>query len=422
MTRTLTLKELKESIADPLQEGRLCVEMRELAQSAWMRLLHRQLKLETVGQPIPRAVEATKAILTLLLDGVDLNNVGDPGHGLGHWGRDYIHSLYLAHDPELEPKYVLPCVLGGTLHDLGSLYLDRYADKNRAFRHAEAGALLIRAAALESGFLNRDEADLVAYVIAAHTHYLKSSDVTCADTETRRVYPYRDVEEVETNPHDRNQFDLEPMLEIWLPRWVDRLDCSGPCLVARHFMTLAKDHEDFGQQGFYKVSFAEHMRPLLRSKEEITKSGGGQTMLEHLRMFADSQTNDSPYGKYDRGRMVQLRDAYRASLKHIIDQVAHPTDVNVDRIMIAWMRFLSQTVEPTLKPETARALEENFRHLDTGAQRAWACGFRATMAEFQVWGDRVQTFLETLPDAYDRFPGLEFGLSTLIIDDSLTHY
>ncbi|MCK9360776.1 hypothetical protein M0Q28_00920 [Patescibacteria group bacterium] len=406
--RTLTLNRLKGLVADPKAEGELYEEMQALRSRFTPTLAATAQTRLGREDAIARAMDALKAIQHLILDGKDVRD-GDAGHGLGHWSRDCIHSLYLAHDPFLDPGLVLPGILGGTLHDIGTLFLDRYADKSRAFRHAEAAALLVRAAGLESGVITEPEADLVAWAIAAHTHYLRPSVVECVDGVTREVHPYPDTH------------DGQPIHAVWLPRWTDRLDCSGPCMVGRHYLTLAKDHEDFGAHGFYTAKFGEVMQPLLRSDEEIKAAGGKQTMLEHMRMFARSQSNESPYGKYDRGRMVHQRDTYKASLEYIIAQVARPTDVNLERITKAWTKFL-RTIEPTLKPETAQTLESNFRQLDVGSQRAWACGFRTAMTEYLVWGDRISEFLQSIPDAYDEFPGLPGGLLGLTADDSLMEY
>lgn len=393
--RNLTLKELKEAVRDPKREGELHDQMLLLRERFSPSLLER-LPVKDRDVAIRDAYKAMKTILVPIIG--DDQPDGDPGHGRGHWARDYIHALMLSYDPELDTRVILPCLLGGTLHDIGTLFLDRYMDKNRAVRHAEAAALLVHAAALESGALTSDEADLVAYAIAAHTQYLKPSEVKCADGETRTVTPYRDTAE-----------DGRPLLEIWMSRWVDRLDCSGPFELGRHYLTLHKDHEDLGHDGFYTVSFAEQMQPLLRTPEEIKASGKPQTMLEHMRMFASSQSNDSPYGKHDRGLMVKLRNTYRESLEHIIYQAANPSYVISDKVETAWTQFLGQWVEPTpAGKKAAESLSRAFRKLEPDVQRAWACGFRACMNEHCAWADRIRSFfvLQEVPTEYLHLPSI----------------
>lgn len=385
---TYTLQELKKHIADPAWEGRLYHEMAIVRSdmSETLFQLGDTHRAEDQAQVTARAVAATKAILGLILDGKDVR-AGDPGHGVGHWTRDYMHSLYLTQDPRPYPWITLAGIIGGTLHDIGTLFLDRYADRGRAFRHAEAAALMVRAAGLECGLLDAWECELVAYAIAAHTHYPQSSVVICADGVARKVTPYEDV---------RNG---RPDMTVWLTRWADRLDCSGPCMVGRHYLVQAKDHEDFDGKGFYKATFAEQMR-----------TDGVKTFLAHMRMFASSQTNESPYGKWDAGVMVPIRDAYRASLERIIESVEKPKDVDVDAVLRTWSFFLGTRIEPTVDMETLTKLETNFRTLDPDTQRAWANGFHTTMFEYIEWAERMRTFLKTVPEEYRSFPGLSSGL------------
>jgi len=44
-------------------------------------------------------------------------------------------------------------------------------------------------------------------------------------------------------------------------------------------------------------------------------------MIEFLKYFADSQTNDTPYGKHDFGEMSVLRDLYLLRMRRIIAAV-----------------------------------------------------------------------------------------------------
>lgn len=392
----LSLEVLAQLVTDPKEEGRLYDEMLAVRERYFR--IGVPFRFDTSQEAIAWSHRALEVILPAVLRHRDAA-AGDPGHGSGHWCRDYIHSLRLAHDPQLEPRYIPACILGGTLHDIGTLFLDRYADKNRAFRHAEAGALIVRAAALESGAMNPDQADLIAYVIAAHTHYLRPSEVTCADGVTRTVKPYYDED-----------FELVPnpaRLEVWLPRWADRLDCSGPCMVGRHYLTLAKDHEDFNGDGFYKVSFAEAMRPLLRTPEEIKAAGGKLTMLEHMRMFANSQTNESPYGRFDRGVMVKIRDRYRLMLECIIEKVVRPVERNEGEVLGAWTSFLGTRIEPSQAGwQAALTLRRNFDTLDADTRRAWTSGFWWTMQLYAAWYESTSWFLFRKPTELFRLPGV----------------
>ncbi|MBI4138830.1 hypothetical protein HY479_01630 [Candidatus Uhrbacteria bacterium] len=343
---------------------------------------------------IDRGTRAIGVILANILPHRDAFS-GEAGHGSGHWCRDFAHALRLVHDPEIPVSAIVPALVSGTLHDIGTLFFDRYADRTRAVRHAEAGALVARAALRQSNVLTPEEADATAYAMAAHTNYLKSEDVRCADGVTRTVHPYIDTA------------DGSPLLPVWMTRWADRLDCNGPCFPARHYLSLHRDHHDFGSDGFYSVSFADHMVPSLRGTDEIRAAGGKRTFLEHLQMFAESQADDSPYGRFDRGVMRVLRDEYRASLEHIIDRVVQPTDVNPVRTMKAWTLFLGSAIEPSpIGRMAAQDLSLSFHVLDPDVQRAWACGFRTAMSEYLVWSDRMLTFLDKQPAEHLRIPGL----------------
>lgn len=382
-----TVAGLAAALKDPAQEGMMYDQIQGIRNRLHVPMADHHMTRE-------RAIRHSVGILGKIIPFISKHVVdmqGDPGHGQGHLQRDYLHALLLAHDESLPIEYVFPTMIAGTLHDIGTLFVYRYDDKKRAVRHAEVGALIVRAAAIETGVMQPADADLAAYCIAAHTHYLKADQVECLDGKVRGIAPYPDMD------------GDSPRLEVWLPRWIDRLDCSGPCMVGRHYLTLQHDHEDFGgEHGFYKVSFAEHMRPLFRTPEEIKAAGGKQAMTEHLRMFADSQTNESPYGKHDRGLMIDLRDSYRTMLDRILAEVANPTlDVDVKKISLAWQLFLGLNIEPSEKGRAAASsLASAFEKLDHDVQTAWANGFATTMREYSFWSSQMYTFLETLSPEY----------------------
>lgn len=385
---------LIDEVDRPESEGRLFDEIKSLRSS--IRLVshaNRNINTESRGEAIERAIGVVSVILPLILKNRDPKK-GEAGHGPGHWCRDFIHALYLAHDPEIPVSDVLPGIIGGMLHDIGTLFVDRYADRPRALRHAEVGALLVRSAALQTKALNEEEADLVAYSIAAHTHVQRATEVVCRDGVMRIVSPYGDM------------YDNHPLLPIWLTRWADRLDCSGPLFPARHYLTLHRDHEDWGKDGFYRITFAEHLRTALRTPKEI-EEGSPQTMLEHLIMFANSQHDSSVYGRHDRGLMKLKRDEYRLSLEYIIKRIRQPKAIDVDRIVSAWTLFLQTNVEPTeLGALSARELEAAFTKLEPDLKCAWANGFRSIMAEYHSWSDRLLCFLDGLPQSHLSIPGL----------------
>jgi hypothetical protein len=399
MGKVKGLVDLVSAATDPLQEGRLLGEVQQLRG----RFLNAAAARSNSKPPTSRMAEmdrAQAAIVFALKVTSHLRDplAGDAGHGPGHMARDYVHALRLALDDQVSVTDVVSGIIGGALHDLGTSFVDRYDDRNRALRHAEVSALVVQAAFARSGILMEPEIDQVAYGIAAHTNFLKAQTVTCRDGEERTVEPYIDT------------VDGSPIISVWLPRWADRLDCNGPCFVARHYLTLCRDHFDYSQDGFYQVTYAGHLQTAVPEGYP-----GPCTMVDHLQRFASSQTNDSPYGRHDFGVMVQLRDAYKASLEHIIQQVRQPTDVNVERIHRAWTGFLGATIEPSPTGKlAAHDLALAFNTLEPAVQNAWACGFRATMSEYLVWADRNLAFLSRLPGKFLQVPGLCTDIRELI--------
>src|SRR3989339_608091 len=156
---------------------------------------------------------------------------------------DYGKILFLRNSVEKSPLCLLKEVsiknkedaIGRALriiHDICCILIHRYDEKNRAVRHAEIGALLIQDI-LDNLNVNDSEKKLIAYAIAAHTHYINTEKIECRDGVKRTRYSYVDM------------VNQKPFELVYFPRWVDRLDCNGPAFVARHYLTLVKNHEDF---------------------------------------------------------------------------------------------------------------------------------------------------------------------------------
>lgn len=130
-------------------------------------------------------------------------------------------------------------------------------------------------------------------------------------------------------------------------------------------------------------------------------------MLEHLRMFALSQNNQSPYGKHDSGLMVVIRDEYRVMLERIIQQVANPECVDEKYWLQAWTRFLAMNVEPSILGEkTAKELELNFSMLPVQTRMAWISGFSMAMNEYKSWSEHALNFMRSQPSKFVQLPGV----------------
>ncbi|MBS3086399.1 hypothetical protein J4422_01745 [Candidatus Pacearchaeota archaeon] len=383
-------------------EGKNWQDIQEIRGSFTPKLLE-DIRATSKEDAIERATDVIQRTLTSFRDnGYSFANV-EPGHGIGHLVRDYMNSYILFSGLEADPKHLFLGFVGGSLHDLGCAVVPRYDESKRAVRHAEAGSLLVKSLLENETELNDAEKTSIAYVIAAHTHYRGEDPVKCQDGETRIVKPYQELDETG-----------HPIWPVWFTRWVDRLDCNGPAFVGRHYLTLGEKHEDYDGVVHFDVDFSHHMKPLLRPfKEQVDESGKrNQTMSEHMKMFADSQNNESPYGKHDYGFMVKLRDRSRERLYRIVNSTQLPPQFSVEReseIRRAWASFLSENVEPSrLGRQTALTLDGMFSGLEEGTRHAWCNGFLSIMQEYIPYSlDRLKLLeKETLNDAYFHLPGI----------------
>lgn len=353
-----------------------------------------EINVNTTEEAIERGVELISLFHERIASlGISLEEI-EPGHGIGHITRDRLNAIILARELDADPRDIFVGIVAGAIHDIGVTLVERYAESKRVIRHAEAGAILLYYALSDPIFYrktNRAERILISYAVVAHTHYLKAMDVNCEDNIVRRIEPYTDIYP-----------DGSPILAVWFARWIDRLDINGPGFVGRHFLTLLMAHLDFDGKNFYSVTFANHMRPILRSEEEIKAQGGARTMLEHLYMFASTQNNASPYGKHDFGAMIVMRDAQTKRLKRIINAVLQNErkfdQAQKEKILTAWTAFLYSNIEPTQKAsQTAINLKYEFEKLDENTQNAWLNGFIATMEEYAEWSEWILEKIKTFP-------------------------
>lgn len=374
--------------------------------AAWQRMqeirqafspeLFDHVVVDSPSQAYIDAVSATHSALQLMEDiGVDFNKL-DPGHGIGHLVRDYVNARIMLRKLDVNPAHLFVGFLGGVMHDLGCALVPRYDDNKRAVGHAEAGALLFDHIADEL-FLNKEEIILTAYAIAAHTNYLKPNKITCRDGVERTREPYQDTDA-----------EGKPIYGVWITRWVDRLDCNGPTFVGRHYLTLAEKHADFDGKKFYETSFGQAMNPVVRTPEQITAAGGNKTMLEHMKMFADSQNNSSVYGKHDFGEMVDIRDEHKEQLNRIITSGLEGKTYGPQEegaIVDSWTLFLKRNIEPTQPGiKAADTLRTMFVQLPPEYRQHWCHAFVQTMQEYRTWAQRKLTALEEIGEY--KLPGI----------------
>lgn len=330
----------------------------------------------------------------------------DPGHGVGHWARDYVNALRLFSRLKVTPEETFIGLVAGSVHDLGCSLIYRYDEDGRVVRHAEVGALLLGFLfELDSFGLNQAEQRLIQYSVAAHTHYLAAKEVKDAQGGViGKIEPYVDMVEG------------KPFYPVWLPRWVDRLDTNGPAYLGRHYLTLVNPHKEFDGKSAYDVDFAKAMRPLLRTKEERGKDP--MTMAEHVRMYAESQNNESPYGKHDFGAMVELRDAYKERLLRVISSLRSTRPFALERVtevLERWTGHLCVNNEPSLiGVEAAARLKVMFKALPEETQCAWAKTFDLCLSEYALWSYDAIRFMETIPIRFRHLPGVHDNLQSML--------
>lgn len=360
------------------QEGLAFVaneNVRGLVEESYTELFN-NVEIESVDEAAKKALLVVNKILQTMSAIINIDTI-DTAHGIGHLSRDYLHALLLSKEA-MDPRHLYVGMVAGILHDvLGCSIVDRYDDKHRAVKHAEAGALLWSRLSSEIG-INPIEGSLVYYGIAAHTHALRETKVICGDGIERALVPYTDQDE------------SGPRLMFWLPRHIDRLDANGPCFIGRHYLTLARDHSDLDHGGgYYKVHFEAHMRPLLRSEDEIKADPEGRTLREHLTMYANSQNDTSPYGKYDGEVMRRLRDDYKNRLLRIIDSFddscSWSSAVN-EKTLERWNNWLSTRIEPSASGVAAVAtLKDRFEALPQETKKPWFNAMATALREYEEW-------------------------------------
>jgi hypothetical protein len=322
------------------------------------------------------------------LEGVLEPAQAEPGHGKGHLFRDYLHALILSEDQELDPKQVMVGLVDGTLHDLGCSIIDRYTESKRVVRHAEAGALFFWEIANSIG-LKEEIALAIFYGIAAHTHYLSPQSIECADGITRVTSPYLDV--------DQNG---KPLTAVHYARWVDRLDCLGPCYLMRHYLTMANNHEDYDNGSFYTVNFEDHMRVLLRDQEEAKTDPKGITLLEHF-AIRNNQSPDSPYEKNDGKLMIELREKLKERGQRIISSFVDHKKCGIcktiglienrELLINDFHQVLFSRIEPSPAGEKAAdSLMKKFMELSGGDDElAWLNAIKTILTEYHSWHQEI---------------------------------
>lgn len=325
-----------------------------------------------------------------------------PSHGIGHAIRDYLHALILASE-DADPKEAYVRIMAGTLHDiLGCSLMERFEEGGRSLRHAEASALLFWWLSRKVG-MGEKEALPIYYALAAHTNYLKGMEIADGEGGIRKIEPYK-----------KYYMDGSPIYFLHAVQEVDRLDFASPCGFLRYYLSIAEligKESYYGPMGkFFPVSFSEHMRPLLRTAEEIARDVTGATTRELLFSVADTQIGNSPYSCGDGAGMIRFRDSYCESFLRILEDFDVPVRLSVQErgaLFSELNGLIVQRIEPTEETQkTFEELREMFYALPPETQAAWFSVFKSAMREYEIWRENFQKEIADIPEDMLSLPVL----------------
>lgn len=302
-------------------------------------------------------------------------------HDLGHMVYDTKTAILLMSDPITKslitiPDLIIGCV-GGSKHDelglilntnkefckktLGFTPVTRYKEANKILGHAEASAIfageLLRDISLKSfGVDDITEQYIklgIQYGIAAHTNYKKRT------VGKYVLEPYLDL-----------WSDRAPIWFVMIVRYCDRADLTGPHYAFRHFSTLwAKIHKHLTT-----VKDVRQFRNISMGESMIV--GGGEndvTMEKHVMMFRDSQSNQSPYGKYDLpGVMIDYREYQKQRITRVLSMLYEKTGKILTR-----QELFDTIKEASLSDEDEKinTLVKKFFNLPTKNRIPWLKAF-----------------------------------------------
>jgi hypothetical protein len=337
----------------------------------------------------------------LLEEFVDFINELPAGHGRGHLYRDVVGITSLLHDPSLcsyDSVEVLVGILGGMFHDIGNSVVERYAERRNYSGHAEVGAYLfgVKASHLIPPHLLR----LIQFVIAAHTHYLQDFVVVKKGKAFTRVV-YEDV------IIDGNK------IAVHLARQSDRMDMQGIPGVIRHSMTKASPTQDFSEDGFQEIhgdamkDFRHQFTPVIRTREYRLRLRNPEerstNVLEHLKMYADSNVGESPYSMHDSNYVKDLIMNEGALQQYIF--IAQ--DISVTRKLSkmerdeVFRRFfaLCKLFEPAKEIDALLKLfDKKFKVLQEDHQNHWANALELMTSQlYHDWYSRKERQIMSVP-------------------------
>jgi len=131
-------------------------------------------------------------------------------------------------------------------------------------------------------------------------------------------------------------------------------------------------------------------------------------MREHLMMYMKSQTNDSPYGRFDHGKMVDIREAYRERVFRIIESFDSPISLSADEekeLIVEWGKWLSEKIEPSEATEKGLVVLRNrFSTLPQETKEAWFSAMKTTLKEYEEWAQEMREAISELSEEELELP------------------
>ena len=245
------------------------------------------------------------------------------GHGVSHLYQDILAAIVFATDKVFKQwigwKFISAAdlwagLVSGILHDIGNSVVARYKDWERRNGHAEIGAWLVFY--LLEGHLSEEMRYLIAYNIAAHTHYTQTEDkeLVWGGTYKRPIYWYEDI--------DVFKEGLFVGIGVIITRAIDRLGTRGYVLMARHLLAAADSVQSgvvgidlSGKGQAYQVD-REALRVHILTTAEMVDIGRPKpvpTVWQHILNLSagDLNRNEWPYGKNDLVLGETLQDLLR---------------------------------------------------------------------------------------------------------------
>lgn len=290
-----------------------------------------------------------------------------PGHDKGHFSRDLLTSIVL-HD-SLKDKVAFKSesaagLLAGAFHDIGTSIIPRYQDNKYGAGHGETGAYLFWQ--ISEGLISENTRKLVAYSIAAHTHYLKPIEAQIPQGYKKDKY----WDETWTDENGK-LVGVAPQMT----RRSDRTDTNGITLIFRHINSRMDSIEEGGQDlsggewvNINHDALLQTINPIIRDPIE-----NPPTTLEHVLRFARSNDGKNAYSEKDHllPAFQEILNLKLSQLQTLVNEIEKPDNfiaenpennqsvhnlfykvskANPERFEKAWKNF--QSIWSELSPES----------------------------------------------------------------------